>query len=231
MENMTRLNSFRLRLLAIALLLGLQLSAQTAAVSDFRVDYKVNLNDPKMDPMAKMMMSSAKMSMSFLGQKSRVEMNMNAMMNTVAINDETTKKSIVLMNMMGKKMAMVPDDDPAELKNRYNSTSTKTGKTKTIAGYKCAEYIIKTTEGDQIQMWCTTAIKPKSTATDFSFKNVEGFPLEMDMNQDGMKMKMTATKVSLEKPAATLFSTAVPKGYELTTQDKMADEFGGKSKQ
>lgn len=195
--------------------------AQAQVISDCKIDYKVDLNDPNMDPMAKMMMSSAKMSISFLGAKSRVEMNMNMMMKTVAINDESTKKSIVLMDMMGKKMAMVPDDDPETLKENYNATATKTGKSKTVAGYKCDEYIVKSQDGDQMHIWCTTKIKPSSKATDFSYKNVDGYPLEMDMVQDGMKMKMTATKVYLEKPDAKLFSTAVPAGYEVKSQKEI----------
>jgi Domain of unknown function (DUF4412) len=217
-------------LFALLLALTLRAKAQTAPLSDCKIDYKIDMSDPNMDPMAKMMMSGAKMSIAFLGAKSRVEMNMNAMMKTVAISDETTKKSIVLMNMMGQKKAMVPEEDPTELKNRYNSTSTKTGKTKTIAGYKCAEYIVKTTEGDQVQMWCTSSIKPSASATDFSFKNVDGFPLEMQMDQEGMKIKMIATKVTPGKLDAKLFSTAVPAGYVLTTQAEMAKDFGGKEK-
>lgn len=214
---------FFLSLLALLLLS----TAHAQALSDCKIDYKVDLDDPGMDPMAKMMMSSAKMSISFLGKKSRVDMNMNAMMSTVAITDETTKKSIVLMDMLGKKMAMVPDDDPTTLKENYDATSTKTGKAKTIAGYKCEEYIVKSSDGDELHMWCTAQIKPQSTATDFSFKNVNGFPLEMDMKQDGMKMKMTATKVYTEKPDAKLFSTAVPPGYEVKTQKEVMDDFGG----
>ncbi len=227
---MTVHNSFRFGLLALTLLLGLRTFAQTAPISDCKIEYKIDLNDPKMDPMAKIMMSSAKMSISFLGQKSRVDMNINAMMRTVAITDEATKKSIVLMDMLGQKKAMVPEDDPADLKNRYDATTTKTGKTKTIAGYKCDEYLVKTPEGEQSSMWCTTAIKPKSTATDFSFKNLNGFPLELEMNQDGMKLKMIATKVTLDKLDLKQFSTTVPAGYQLTTQDKMMEEYGGKGK-
>ena len=215
-------------ILALTVSISLNAAAQTAPLSDCKIEYKIDLNDPKMDPMAKMMMSTAKMSIGFLGKKSRVEMNMNAMMKTVAISDESTKKSLVLMDMLGQKKAMVPKDDPTEFKNRYNSTSTKTGKTKTIAGYTCSEYIVKTTDGDQLEMWCTTAIKPQSTATDFSFKNVEGFPLQMELNQDGMKIKMIATKVIPGKIDATLFSTTVPAGYQLTTQEEMMGDFGGK---
>jgi hypothetical protein len=208
----------------VALSLG---SLQAQAVSDCKIDYKIDLNDPNMDPMAKMMLTGAKMSISFLGKKSRVDLTMNAMMRTVAVSDETTKKSVVFMDMMGKKMAMIPEDDPTKLKENYDATSTKTGKTKTIAGYKCEEYIVKSNDGDQMHMWCTAKIKPQSNATDFSFKNVEGFPLEMDMNQDGMKMKMTATKVMLEKPDAKLFSTAIPPGYEVKTQKEIESQFGG----
>jgi hypothetical protein len=221
---------FLLGLMAFVFLARIPAMAQTAAVSDLSIDYKVDLNDPEMDPMAKMMLSGAKMTISFLGQKSRVDMNMNAMMRTVAISDEATKKSIVLLDMLGKKTAMVPEDDPTKLKENYDATSTKTGKTKTIAGYKCEEYIVKSSDGDQLHMWCTSAIKPKSSATDFSFKNVNGFPLEMDMSQDGMKMRMTATKVNLAKPDAKLFSTAVPAGYEVKTQEELMNDFGGGKK-
>lgn len=205
-------------LLTLTLTVG-SLAAQ--ALSDCKIDYKVDLNDPKMDPMARMMMSGAKMSISFLGKKSRVDMTMNAMMRTVAVSDEVANKTVVFMDMAGKKMAMIPDEDPKSMNENYNATSTKTGKTKSIAGFKCEEYIVKSESGDEIHLWCTDKIKPQSSATDFSFKNVSGFPLEMDMKQDGMKMKMTATKVSAEKPEAKLFSTAIPPGYEVKTQKEM----------
>jgi hypothetical protein len=224
---MRAIQYFKFALLAFTMTIGMRAFAQTGTISNCTIDYKIKLDDPNMDPMAKMMMSSAKMSMSFMDQKSRMEMNMNVMMKTVAINDEANKKSLVLIDMLGQKKAMVPEDDPTDLKNKYDAKSTKTGKSKTIAGYKCDEYIIKTTEGDEMHMWCAAAIQPKSKATDFSFKNVSGFPLEMDMNQDGMKFKMTATKVSLDKLDASLFSTAVPKGYTLTTQEEMMENFGG----
>lgn len=220
-------NYFLLGLLAFTVVLFTQNNVAAQAIADCKIDYKVDLSDPNMDPMAKMMMSGAKMTISFLGQKSRVDMTINAMMHTVAVNDEAAKKSVVLMEMMGKKMAMVPDDDPSKLKENYDATSTKTGKSKNIAGYKCDEYIVKSIDGDQMHMWCTAKIKPKSTATDFSFKNVDGFPLEMDMDQDGMKMKMTATKVSAEKPDAKQFSTTIPAGYEVKTQKDMMNDFGG----
>lgn len=209
-------------LLALTLTVG-SLAAQ--ALSDCRIDYKVDLNDPKMDPMARMMMSGAKMSISFLGKKSRVDMTMNAMMRTVAISDEVADKTVVFMDMAGKKMAMIPDQDAKEMGENYNATATKSGKTKTVAGFKCEEYVVKSPEGDEIHMWCTDKIKPQSTSTDFSYKNVSGFPLEMDMNQDGMKMKMTATKVSAEKPDAKLFSTAIPPGYEVKTQKELEGQF------
>lgn len=212
-------------LMALAFVAFFSSQANAQAVSNCKIDYKIDLNGSDMDPMAKMMMSGAKMSISFLGKKSRVDMTMNAMMRTVAISDETTKKSVVFMDMAGKKMAMIPEDDPTTLKEDYAATSTKTGKSKTIAGYKCEEYIVKTKEGDEMHMWCTSKIKPQTSATDFSFKNVEGFPLEMDMNQDGMKMKMTATKVNLEQPDAKLFSTAIPPGYEVKSQKEMMDGF------
>jgi hypothetical protein len=48
--------------------------------------------------------------------------------------------------------------------------------------------------------------------------------------QDGMKMKMTATKISLDKLDPKNFVAEVPAGYEIKTQDEMMEDFGGKGK-
>ena len=78
-------NSFY-ALLVLFLLSFAATHVHAQAISDCKIDYKVDLNDPNMDPMAKMMMSGAKMSISFLGQKSRVDMNLNAMMRKLGIS-------------------------------------------------------------------------------------------------------------------------------------------------
>jgi hypothetical protein len=150
-------------------------------------------------------------------------MNMMSMMKTSIIADSDTKKSIVLMNMMGKKIAMLPEEGEDDINSQFQATEakvTKTGKTKKIAGYECAEYLVETEGGDKSNVWVTDKIEPQAS-TQYSYKGIKGFPLEMTVNQDGSKMKMVASKVRLEAPASDQFSTEVPAGYEIKSQEDL----------
>lgn len=195
---------------------------QAQKITECQVTYDIDLSDPDMDPMAKMMMNGMKMKMAFQDGKARVDMKMT-MMKMSAIVNEGEKEGVVLMKMMGKKMAIPMTEeefegtgDPVE-----DYEVEYTGKSKKVAGYSCDQVLVKTGEGETFELWCTDKIEAATTRTGYGYSKVNGFPLEMDVNQDGMIIKMKATQVSTDKFEDGFFDTTIPEGYEIMDQDDL----------
>ena len=196
-------------------------------LSNCSIVYSMDIDGPEMNAMAKMMMAGSKTTISFLNDASRVHSDMK-MMNTTIISTDKSKKSLILMSMMGMKKAAFSDQTAEELDEKANVTIKKTGKTKDILGYNCEEVEVTTSTGDKSTLWVTDKIMPKTTATQYSFKGISGFPLEMTMASEGNTVKMKATKVDKAEPEASLFSMKIPAGYTEMTMEEMEQMGGGK---
>ncbi len=204
-------------LLALLLLFGLQANAQTT--KQCKVDYDVEIIDAgETDPMAAAMMKDMTMTLAFQDKAARVEMHMS-MMDMVVVADDATKKGVALMDMMGMKMATVMGEEEfASAETESTPDVRETGKTKKIAGYTCHQAFVKSDDSnDEVEIWYTKDIVVDNKSSDYSYQGIEGFPLEMLVDQDGMKMRMTASDVSTKKMSKDMFSTEVPDGY--TIQD------------
>jgi len=82
-------------------------------------------------------------------------------MNSVSIIDMAKHQMIMLMDMGGSKMAMAIDFDPSKFAEEVETTDDatdmsfrKTGRTKTILGYSCDEYIMED-ESSTLEFWVT----------------------------------------------------------------------------
>lgn len=200
--------------------------AQTAA-TEGRVVYDMKISGKDIDPMTALMLSGANVDVAFKGHLTRAAMRMT-MMNTTAVIDNKAQKGLMLMDMMGKKMAMnmTQDDFKDNTSKSGDFKITKTASTKKIAGYLCTLAVVQDSTGEKFDVWYTDKIKYDGSATGFSYEGIDGLPLEIDVNQDGMKMRLTAKSVTLGPQDAKLFSMAIPSGYKLTTQEELAKEFG-----
>lgn len=208
-----------------ALFLFLLVGAGTqtkAQISECTISYTMEITGEDVDPMAAMMMKGAEMTMAFKGEKGRFGMDMS-MMKTTAIVDGEAKKGVVLMDMMGQKMAMVMGESDFEEEDQSDMKIRETGKTKKIAGYTCKQVIASDSEGNEFEIWYTPEIKVDATNSGYDYKGIEGFPLEMEALQDGMLVKLQATDVDKSKISDSMFDTSVPDGYTITT----ADQLGG----
>jgi hypothetical protein len=82
-------------------------------------------------------------------------------MNSVSIIDMAKHQMIMLMDMGGSKMAMAIDFDPSKFAEEVETNDDaadmsirKTGRTKTILGYSCDEYIMED-ESSTLEFWVT----------------------------------------------------------------------------
>lgn len=206
--------------LFLLLTLSQQLQAQAPA-TEGRVVYDMKVSGKDIDPMTAMMLSGANVDVAFKGNKTRAAMKM-AMMSSTAVIDNQAQKGLVLINAMGKKMAM--EMQPQDFQDQGKASGYKVIKatnTKTIAGYLCNLAYVQDSTGEKFEVWYTPKIKYDGSASGFSYDGIDGLPLELDINQDGMKMRLLAKSVKIGPQEATLFDMKIPAGYELKTPEEL----------
>ena len=138
------------------------------------------------------------------------------------ITDTKAKKTVLLMNMMGKKMAITMTDDGKE---KPTPKIIYSKETKTIAGYECkkATYITKDEAGEDQELEVFYTEEIPSEAND-KLPGLKGYPLEYAVNAQGMLMTLAAKSVSKEKVSKKLFE--IPEGYEEMSMEDFMKSMG-----
>ena len=110
------------------------------------------------------------------------------------ITDTKAKTTVLLMNMMGKKMAITMNDDGKE---KPTPTIVYSKETKKIAGYECkkAIYTTKDEAGEEQDLEVFYTEEIPSEAND-KLPGLKGYPLEYSINAQGMLMTLAAKSVS-----------------------------------
>jgi len=177
------------------------------------VTYAIEYKDLPAEMAAMEAMLPDEMTIRIKGDKSRVEQSMGMGMSQVIISDAKTENGLMLMDMMGKKVAIEMNKEELEkLDTKKEDAKTKIeylDGTKDIAGYTCKKARILTGASGSIELYYTEDL-PSSAHKEF--KELKGFPLEYSVISGPMNMKMTASKVVKEKIDKTLFE--IPSGYD-----------------
>lgn len=162
------------------------------------------------------------------GNKSRVEMpSMGG--EQIVIMDSDKQEGVILMNLMGQKIAMKmgPEDFKAgEEAAKESKTETEiTKETKKIAGYNCTKAIITDEDGEEMEVWFTKEIPTVASENKKINGDIDGFPMQYSMERQGMSMVVTVTKVDKGNISDTEFDT--PEGYQEMTQEDMQGMLNG----
>jgi len=213
-------------LLTAAAIVGM--FAAQAQIKEGSVTYTVSVDG--LPPEQASMMKGMELSMSFKDKKSRAEFTM-AMGTTTTVSDDDG--SLTLMDMMGQKsyIKMTKADIEKETKKSAEPKITYTEEKKTIAGYECKKAIVEVKdqkgETQKLNAWFTEKL-PNNSAGRMGgqFKGLKGAPLEFETTQGPMKMKMTATKVSLSPVADSQFKVST-EGYTEVKPEDMQKMRGG----
>lgn len=160
------------------------------------------------------------------GDKSREEMKM-AMGSQVSIADKATQDMIMLLNMMGQKMAIT--SNYKEMSEDKTKTTVKLlDEIKEIAGYTCksAEVIIKVEDQEVTSVYYYTEdINYDNPNWSEPFKEINGVIMEYTVESEKFKMINTVSKVKKGKLKDELF--AIPAGYKTMTMDEFKTLMGG----
>jgi len=157
---------------------------------------------------------------------SRVETDAIMGMKTVIISNSKSNMATTLMDMLGQKYAIETNTKEEAEKNKTvdNAKVTITDETKMVAGYNCKKAIIETEEGKFI-VWFTKDFKYSSDqAKQGALAKIDGTPLDFEMNQQGMVMRLYAKEIT--KGAVSDLKFEIPADYKKTTPEELKKAFG-----
>jgi GLPGLI family protein len=168
--------------------------------------------------------------------KSRMEMNMAMGMKQTTISDAETKKTVMLMDMMGQKYAIVSDmedDSDKEAKELADKAKVNvTSETKKIAGFNCKKAIVTYQDPNQdnkevsMTLWFTEELEADKGYMTGPMSKIKGAVLEYSIDQGVMSMVLSATSVTKEAVADQLF--VAPPEYKQMTQEELQKMMGGR---
>lgn len=160
------------------------------------------------------------------GSKTRAEVNMNGM-NQVLLTDSEAKTTTVLLDMMGKKIALKPKSGDRPLGRE--PIVELANESKEIAGYMCKKANIhfgdENSKANPIEVYYTEAIGNNKLFYDNEYRNLPGIPLEFKYKLQGASMLLTATSIDKGKVSNRDFE--VPSDYVESTPEQLRQMFGG----
>lgn len=208
----------------------ISITAVFAQLNEGHIAYKIDASSdtPEMQ-MAIGMLQGSTLNIFFKEKKTRSEMKMGSMMTVTTITDETSEDMLMLMSgMMGNnaiksKLTDLQNEDGEEAELPEFEV-TLVDESKVIEGYNCKKAIVTSEDGIASVFWYTQDIVVASKGQNYLNSKVPGFPMQFEINNRGLKMTLTVTKVEqkLDKKKATeLFNMTIPEGYTEMSQDDL----------
>lgn len=198
------------------------LTAVTFAQTSGKITYDMSFESDNPDmAMATSMLQGSNMVLSFMPKKSRVTVNMGMLGTVTTISDMKKKKVLMLMEMMGNKIASEDEINSKEIDSLQGKQEVKLAEeTKDILGYLCKKAIITTADGNEIVFWYTEELKADITGQKQFNAKIPGVVLEFSTIQNEMTVNFIATKVEKKVDKAD-FSMEIPDGYILKTPEEL----------
>jgi GLPGLI family protein len=221
-------NLFLAGILTLVTALGLK-----AQMTEGHVNYKIDAvaDNPDME-MAVSMLQGSTLDVFFRGKQTRSEMKMGSLMTVTTITNETSKEVLMLMSgMMGNTAVKSNlDEMEAEKGDTPPFEVTLVDETKEVSGYTCKKAILTAEDGMESVFWYTDEIVVAKAGQSYLNDQVPGYPMQFELNNQGLKMTMTVTKVEDKldkKKADDLFNMVIPSGYTEMEMEDLKKMGGG----
>ncbi len=143
------------------------------------------------------------------------------------IQDIANKKTIMLMDIMGQKLA-ITQPDTVEIKKDESIKYEKKDESKTIAGYKCKKMVVS--KGDTtMEIFYAVDLKAPNANKLFGFdERLSNIPLEYTMpTQDEELSIVYKAKEVVPMKKVKKKEFRIPPGYQQVTKDELKKMFGG----
>lgn len=160
------------------------------------------------------------------GNMSKLEQPLSMGMKQITIMDNEEGSGVMLMDMMGKKTAVVIDKDTKkEMDSKEEMPEIEyVNETKNIAGYDCKKALMRIEEGGQevvLEIYYTDKIMNK---TNSQIPGLKGFPLQYSTSTGQFLMTLTADQIEKRKVKDDEF--AIPEGYTHMTMEDFQKSMG-----
>lgn len=211
-------------LIAVATILSTV--ASFAQLTEGHFVYKIDItsDNPDMQMVIGMMQGST-LEVYFKEKNTRSQMKMGTMMSVTSITNETNGQVLMLLDgMIGKKVISTTTKDLEAKETEKPALDVQlVDETKTIEGYTCKKAILTDENGVVTVFWYTEEIQVSKKGQKYLNENIPGFPMQYDINNNGVKMTLTVSKLEtkLDSKASNLFDMTVPEGYEAMTLDQL----------
>lgn len=192
------------------ILIGLtQLVAQQRTVAECTVNYSIFVDSTNSS------LKGATKTLFIKGNDVRIDVSSSAF-NQTTFYDKSSGNAVVLREIGNNKiMTKLSKTQWLEKNSKFeNATVDIIGDTKIILGYECKKAIIKAKDSSTITAYYAVNITPSVKEFEVYFKNVPGFVLEYETEENGKNVKYTATKISLSPVSASKFDVPTT-GYRL----------------
>ena len=216
---------FKVTLLASLFFVSLPFVQAQKDVKEASVGYEIT--DVNSESMEAQMMKGTLINIDYNQAKTKLNVQMMGGLVVMDIFMETaTETSTMLMNMMGKKAKVIQEkqEEADSLKSDFDIVYDKSD-SKEILGNKCIKATLtEKSSGQKFVMYVAKKLKAKTKFVEELFPGLEGFPLEIVIEQDGMGFTITAQNFekSVSKDAF-----VIPDGYPEMTPEEFAKEMGG----
>lgn len=180
------------------LLLALEGRAQKT-FSEGVVTYDISVETGDEAPGMADMFNGAKAVLYLRGNLSRSELN-SALGNTVTIFDHRAGSGVVLREFGSQKLLIKMNQANWDDKNsKYEGIDFKpTGDKKTIAGFACEKAIARLKDGTSFTVYYTRQLVPENSFYEPQFSELPGMAMEYESTQGDLKIRYSASKVSLD---------------------------------
>lgn len=185
-------------------------------IAECTVTYTVSLDENVKDKTTANLLSTTTKTLFLKGNHSKVELISPSFKQTV-IFEKATGSAIILREIGNNKFMTKLDNSKWVAQNaKYtDAVFTTTNDTKIILGYPCKKGILKLKDSSSFIIYYATSIVPSVKEFEYQFKEIPGFVLEYEaQEQDGKVIKYVANKINLSPVLATEFE--VPStGYRI----------------
>jgi hypothetical protein len=166
----------------------------------------------------------------FKGEKTRMEMGVGGMGKNSTIYDRSKKQTTVLLNIYGKKFALIKSDsEMVELrKSMIQDTSKRIvavellSDQKIIAERSCHKALVHQTINGlkkTNECWYTNEIPPFNTENDDNLKAIKGFLMQYTITENGVTMVMKVKMVQGVPIDEKMFE--IPTGYQIVSESEL----------
>ncbi|HLN53024.1 MAG TPA: hypothetical protein VK212_04905 [Lentimicrobium sp.] len=214
-------------LLVVAVIFSMAANAQTKGNAfKGKITYQISYPESNLDASQLSAMPQF-MVLTLSGNKSKAEMSMAGMDQTLLM-DSDAKSTSILLTINGQKVAIKPNKDGDRPLGKEPIVEPA-GETKEIAGYMCKKANIhfgdEKSKASPISIYYSDELGNNKIFFDNEYRNLTGIPLEFKYKMQGMSMLLTATKIEPGKVKDREFE--IPSDYKVTTPEELRKMFGG----